>query len=368
MESIKTAAMPLVRVLGRTSKEAPYVLFWTGSRYEMNVKAANLSVIIRASYNVHEQWISVLCDGAPMIRMPLLNGDNEITILKNRNPETMHHIRIVKDTPIMPGDGDHYIELTDILSDGELFPCEPRIRKLVFVGDSITSGEGGCGAQGEADWVSAVFSAVDNYAYMLADDLNADYQSLSQSGWGVCCGWDNDARHNMPKAWHQVCALAKGDGPDRPVRGAEEEYDFKSFEPQAVIINLATNDGNGVNMPPFTDPDTGETFAMTKGEDGKLSEESMAIFCEKTVTFLSDIRCTYPKAKIIWCYGMLGYYMKPAVLTALKLYADCTGDEMPLYVDLPEAVGDSFGSRWHPGKPCHRRAADVLKTVLEKML
>ena len=366
MNSIKSAAMPLVKVLGRTSKEAPYVLFWTGSRYEMDVKAANLSVVIKASFEFHEQWIVVLCDGAPMIRMPLQKGDNVIPILRNRNPETLHHIRIVKDTPVMPGDGDHYIELTDILSDGALYPVAERSRKLLFIGDSITSGEGGSGAQGEADWVPAVFSAVDNYAYMLCDALDADYQVLSQSGWGVVCGYDNDVRHNMPKAWHKVCAIAHGDGPERPVRGAEEEYEFRSFEPEAVIINLATNDGNGVGMPPFTDPETGVAFAMTKDADGQLSKESTAVFAEKAVAFLSDIRCTYPKAKIIWCYGMLGYYMKPAILTALRLYADCTGDEMPIYVDLPEASGDSFGSRWHPGKPCHKRAAEVLAGILRK--
>lgn len=367
MESIKTAAMPLVKVMGRTSAQAPYVLFWTGSRYEMDVKAANLSVVIRASYEMHEQWIAVLCDGAMMIRMPLQKGDNEIMILRNRNPETLHHIRIVKESPIMPGDGDHYIELVDILSDGSLYPVKERTKKFVLVGDSITSGEGGSGAQGEADWVPAVFSAVDNYAYMTAEAFDADYQAISQSGWGVCCGWDNDPRHNMPKAWHQVCALAWGDGPVRSVRGAEEEYDFRAFVPDAVIINLATNDGNGMNMPPFVNPDTGVAFAMTKGENGGLSEESMKVFVERTVTFLSDIRCTYPQAKILWCYGMLGYPMEPAIKKALQIYAEFTGDEMPLYVALPEASGDSFGARWHPGKLCHKRAAETLQKVLEKL-
>ena len=368
MNSIKDTAMPLVKVMGRTSAQAPVVLFWTGSRYEMDVKAANLSVVIKASYEVHEQWIVVLCDGAVMIRMPLQKGDNVIPVLRNRNPETLHHIRIVKDSPVLPGDGDHYIELTDILSDGALYPVKERRRKLVFVGDSITSGEGGSGAQGEADWVSAVFSATDNYAYMTADALRADYQAISQSGWGVCCGYDNDARHNMPKAWHKVCALSRGDGPERDVRGSEEEYRFDAFIPDAVIINLATNDGNGVNMPPFTDPDTGVAFAMTKGPDGGLSDESTEVFTERAVAFLTDIRCTYPAAKIIWCYGMLGYPMKQAILTALHAYSMCTGDEMPLYVELAEAKEDSFGARWHPGRKCHKQAADRLVSVLSAML
>ncbi len=49
------AKLPVeVKILGRTSKEAPDVLFWTGSRYEMNVKASYLTVHIEAAYGGQE--------------------------------------------------------------------------------------------------------------------------------------------------------------------------------------------------------------------------------------------------------------------------------------------------------------------------
>ena len=69
-----------VKILGRTSKEAPDVLFWTGSRYEMNVKASYLTVHIEAAYGGQEQWIAVLVNKALICRMPLLRGENEILI------------------------------------------------------------------------------------------------------------------------------------------------------------------------------------------------------------------------------------------------------------------------------------------------
>ena len=69
-----------VKILGRTSKEAPDVLFWTGSRYEMNVKASYLTVHIEAAYGGQEQWIAVLVNKALICRMPLLRGENEIII------------------------------------------------------------------------------------------------------------------------------------------------------------------------------------------------------------------------------------------------------------------------------------------------
>ncbi len=370
MNSLKQNDFTNVKVLGRTSKQNPYVLFWTGSRYEMNVRAANLSVVITASFGMHEQWIVVTVDGAPMIRMPLAFGANEIAILRNRNPEREHNIRIIKETPVMPNDGDPYIELTGIITDGELLPVPYKKRKLLFIGDSITSGEGAAGAVSEEDWVSAVFSAYDNYAYMTAELLDADYQALSQSGWGVLCGYDNDLRHNLPDHFCKVCSIAYADGPERPVRGAEEDFDFASFQPDAVIINLATNDGNGLTMPPFTNPSTGETFQMKPGEGSILSAECTERFCKKAVAFVSGIRCAYPQAKIFWVYGMLGNPMEPVIRTALSLYRDVTGDDMPEYILLPAAAEDSFGARWHPGHLNHKQASQVisrrLSAVFEK--
>ena len=57
-----------VKILGRTSKEAPDVLFWTGSRYEMNVKASYLTVHIEAAYGGQEQWIAACVPHAAFAR------------------------------------------------------------------------------------------------------------------------------------------------------------------------------------------------------------------------------------------------------------------------------------------------------------
>lgn len=358
----------MVKVLGRTSKDNPYVLFWTGSRFEMNVKASNLSVVLKASFENREQWIAVVIDGEPLIRMPLQKGNNEIALLRNRNAEVLHNIRIIKETPIMPNDGEHYIELLSVKTDGELFLVPERRRKLVFVGDSITSGEGAIGCREEQDWVPQIFSACRNYAYMTADALNAEYQSISQSGWGLVCGYDNDCRHNMPDTWNRVCSIAYADGPERPVRGAEEEYVFSDFEADAVIINLGTNDWNGFSMPAFRNPETGETFAMRKNPDGNFSEESVSIFTERMVSFLGDVRKAYPKAFLLWGYGMLGADMEDVIQKGLRDYAMKSGETCPAYIRLPEAKGETFGARMHPGILCHKQAAEVLTGYLKNIL
>ena len=50
----------------------------------------------------------------------------------------------------------------------------------------------------EQDWIPAFFSSVNNYAVMAADRLNADFRLVSQSGWGIVSGWDNNPHTLLP--------------------------------------------------------------------------------------------------------------------------------------------------------------------------
>ena len=355
-----------VKVLGRTSKEAPDVLFWTGSRYEMNVKGTYLTVHIEAQYGAQEQWIAVLVNGALLCRMPLNHGDNEVIIFRNRNAEETKNVRILKEVQPMQGDGANYIRLTDVETDGELLAvAEPRLR-LVFVGDSITSGEGAMGARNEMDWVAELFSAYDNYAYKTAEALDADYQTVSQSGWGVYCGYNNDIHSNIPGIYDTVCSIVTKDGAG--VCGSSEPMDFEAFRPDAVVINLGTNDSGARNAEAYTDPETGRVYKLDKGEDGTLDEVSLSLFNNAIVAFLRKLRAVHPDAFLLWVYGMLGTDLEGPIRVAIDNYRHESGDERIGYCRLPDTTEEAFGARWHPGHIAHERAAEVLVSELRKNL
>ena len=83
-----------------------------------------------------------------------------------------------------------------------------RNLKIEFIGDSITSGEGATSARKrKLNWISMFFSAENNYAVMVSRALNADIRVSSQSGWGVCCGWNNDPNSAIPPIYGQLCGL-----------------------------------------------------------------------------------------------------------------------------------------------------------------
>ena len=358
--------MDNVKILGRVSEEAPDVLFWTGSRYEMNVRATNLTVHIEADYGMQEQWIAVLVCGVLTCRMPLLRGDNEIIIFRNRNAEETKNVRILKEVQPMPGDGAGYIRLTKIETDGTLKPVAEPACRLVFVGDSITSGEGAIGAKNEMDWVAQLFSGYDNYAYKTAEALSADYQVVSQSGWGVYCGYNNDIHSNIPGIYDRVCAIETVNG--EGVFGSMEPMDFSRFEPDVVVINLGTNDSGACNFEAYTDPETGKVYKLARDESGALNADSAAAFQNAAMAFLSKLRECHPKAHLLWVYGMLGTDMEYSILAAVERYRTESGDEQVSYCRLPDTTPESVGARCHPGHLSHERAAETIVTEIRKIL
>ena len=272
METLETsplAALPAVRVLGRHTSDHPETLFWTAGGLEMLYTGSELWVEWEADYSTMEPWVSVELNGGWISRFALPKGRSRSCLFRGMTPGKAKHVRILKDSQAMFDDPAHLLRATALCHapDGAFLPLpEPKLR-LEFVGDSITSGEGAIGAVGEEDWVGAFFSAENDYARMTADALGAEYRCICQSGWGVLCGWDNDPRHALPGYYTRVCGVAQGGR--NAALGAQAENDFAAWRPDAVIINLGTNDEHAFSNPPWTGPD-GAQHKLRTLPDGRF--------------------------------------------------------------------------------------------------
>ncbi len=366
MTSITKDAWDLVKVHGRTKKGERPTLFWTGSGIELNVKASQLSLVLEASYNTYEQYVTILVNGAMVSRVCLTKGTHEIAVLRNMNRETVYNVRLIRDVLPPAGDWNNYIDVVDILTDGELLPVEERPHKLVFIGDSITCGEGCMGAKQDMDWVSMYFSGYQNYTYMTAEAVDAEYQVVAQSGWGIHSGWDNNVRTAVPKYYTKVCGWLTGDEIEK--RGALEEYDFSEFVPDVVVLNLGTNDASAFDQPAWVEPDTGIAYKQEKREDGTYEEASKKRFADDAIAFLKTLREKHPTAHILWVYGMLGTPLEPVMKETLEAYKEQTGDTNCSYLQLPDTTDETVGSRMHPGYLSHLAASKVLVPRIKELL
>lgn len=325
--------IPHLRILGRTNGSLePVTLFWTASGVELNIKATEVWVKVRSDYEMFEPWADVIVDGALTQRLMINKGEQMICLFRNMEGDKIRNVKLLRDTPAFPTDEKTLFQVLEVQTDGEFCPIEEPKLRMEVIGDSITSGEGGSGAGPEMTWNSFCFNCVDNYAYMAAKELDAVYNCISQSGWGVFCSWEGDEQQAIPLYYDQVCGLLNGE--QNRHLGAFDKWDFQKFQPDVIVVNLGTNDGSG-------------TSDMEKV--GNAVE-----------AFLRKLRERNPGSYILWCYGMLGNGIQPTLENAIRNYKTKSGDERVEFVELPDTLADEFGSRQHPGHKSHEKTAKVL--------
>lgn len=356
-----------LKVHGRTKKcLSPLTLFWTGSALELNVSGSELWVEVEVDYESSEPWISVLINSFPVSRQMLTAGRYWICVFRGMKENTVKNVKIVKELQAMSGEPACSLQIHGVKADGIFHPVEEKTYKLEFIGDSITSGEGAIGAKQEEDWIPMWFSGVYNYAAMTAEALDAEFRILSQSGWGVLTGWDNNPHCNLPEYYDKVCGLLSGE--KNKALGALEEHDFSAWQPDAIIVNLGTNDGGAFHSPEWKDPVTGMVHKQRLNQDGSFYEDDLKTFEGAVENFLRLLRKHNKNADLVWVYGMLGSTMLPAIRNAVESYRLHSGDERVSILQLPETTEDTVGARHHPGIPAHKRIAEVLSVYLKKIL
>lgn len=367
LDIYKVKDMEHLKVWGRTTDcMEPLTLFWTGSAVECNVRASELWIEIEADYETYEPWMSIMINGAYVSRFMLNKGRQWICLFRGMNKEVIKNVKVVKEVQAMSEDELHCMQIHGFKTDGAFLPVEEKQLKIEFIGDSITSGEGSIGAILEEDWISMWFSTQNNYAQMVATEMDAEYRIISQSGWGVYTGWDNNPHSALPLYYEKVCGLLKGQ--KNEALGVLEDYDFTKWQPDIIIINLGTNDGGAFNSPEWRDEKTGESHKQRLNEEGSFNEADLKKFEEAAYTFVVKVRKNNPYAQIVWVYGMLGYPMLEAINRVVTAYQNISGDEKICVLKVPETNATTVGARQHPGVLSHQIAAKCIVEKLNELL
>lgn len=125
-------------------------------------------------------------------------------------------------------------------------------RRIEFIGDSITAGYCNlCKGPGPFDSLDESITggeAQETFALswptVICEQLGAECSTLAWSGLGLiknCCGGET----YMPEIWTRT--LATGDA------GSSNQWDFSSWVPDALVVNLGTNDGGAGKTPEFVE-------------------------------------------------------------------------------------------------------------------
>ena len=369
-----------LEILGRTDQKiSPLTLFWTASGIRMNVKASAVWLEITVDYDRFEPWIDVILDGARTQRRMLdQKGTYRLCVYQGMEADKAREIMILRDTPAMPGDERTLLQINRIDVEGECLPVKKREYKIEFIGDSLTSGEGGCGAQGELCWNSGCFDCVNNYTFMTGQMLNAQYRCISQSGWGVYCSYRGMTEESIPPVYKRVCGLLTGKRNEE--LGAQKDWDFSSWVPDVVVVNLGTNDAGSFYNMGRVDPENGFVDPMRirkeqySKEDGSVHwisipyPEDLELVRRAAAEFVETLREVYPHSLLIWCYGMCEDLLDPMLEGVIRADQEKYGDNRTIYVKIPVTLPEEMGSREHPGETAHRRLAEILSGVIREKI
>lgn len=353
-------------VFGRTFLDRnPLPLFFNNSGIEVNCDGSELWIDVVADFDYAEPWIAYEINGGFIGRQMLMPGETSICLYRGMQPGIIKNVRFYRETQAINGETKLSLAIKGLKTDGNFQPVKAKDYRFEFIGDSITSGEGTYGALDDTEWIPMYMSSSRQYVNMIEKNMNADCRIVSHGGWGVYIGWDNDIRNNIPSVYEKVCGTARGELHEK--LGCQDLYDFKSWQPDAVIINLATNDGTSFDQPPLDIPGVG-AVKMRRDANGDYNREDILTIENAIIDFYKTIRKHNPAAHIVWAYGMLGSFMKPTILEAIDTYSKETNDTNVGFVDLPNTTPETIGSHGHPGVEDNRKAAKAIEDYLRKVL
>lgn len=310
---------------------------WPASGFRLRFRGTGLVLRMReVSYEDvirDTDYLAVYVDQRAPITIALQAGVLDYTVAHGLAPGH-HEVRVLKRTEAEVGT----ITLTALsLEGGGEFSAAPppRPHRMLAIGDSITAGYGIDGPDAFCHYGAGTSNATRTYAFLAAQELDAEYQAIAWSGRGVYRNNDATIPELIPQVFERQLAT-----------DAEPSFSADAYQPTWVVVNLGTND---LSQPNF----------------------ERARFYAAYRAFLIRLRNLYPDAHLVLIVGpMLADDYPPqsralskARRAVLGLVAErrARGDSAISYLEMFGASPEEgYGCDYHPSLATHRRMADAL--------
>jgi len=306
---------------------------WSGTAIEFAFVGTAARIHIQAPGSVFNVFLDG--DTLPSKILDLSESSDSVYLLADHLPAGSHWIRVYKRTEAIFGDA--VFSGIDVIGDSSLAALPaPNVRKIEFIGNSITCGYGDLDSLPENPFDILTEDHSITYAALSARHLKAQERTVCMSGRGIYRNSDNTLTMLLPELYPliQLSSITP--------------WDFSLWTPDIVVINLGTNDfAGGI-------PDS-------------------ASFVDPAIALVKTIHGNYPSAKIILADGPM---LLGNSLTVCRLYLDAVQSEFegtrePAVERLsfaPQTGSLGYGADWHPSRKQHALMAVNLEVKIKAMM
>jgi lysophospholipase L1-like esterase len=322
-----SAADPRIRYTGRIDFSDPTrpAFDWPAVTIEAAFRGPFLGVLLQDGLNSY----NIEIDG----KLTVLHTRPDQTryIVAEGLPGGTHEVRIQKRTETFYGTPQFLgFELAPGQDLATLPP--PPERRIEFIGDSITAGYGSEGTSPTCTFSKETENAGLTYAAMTGKAFEAAYTVIAISGLGVVRNYNTADKMSAGTmlSYYEMTTTDPG----------ALEWDFTRWVPDAVVINLGTND-----------------FSTTPHPEGE-------VFLQGYTELIIKVRNRYPNAHIFAVAGpIMAEPAGPTIRSVVTQMREVLHDDRVHLVAIEntlELSAADYGCDWHPNASGHRKIAEQL--------
>lgn len=309
---------------------------WSGSAIRFQFTGKNLQLLLQGG---DRNYFNVFVDG--QLHEVLHAPADSVYTLKDLKGKGPHQLILQKRTE--GGMGTAFFKGINIEEKASVMPYPvEETRKIEFFGNSITCGYGTEGASRTERFAPNTENVNKSYAFISARAMNAECRVVAHSGLGIVRNYGDKEKISrkipaLPARFDQVLD-----------EDSTAHWDFSKWKPDAVVINLGTNDYS------------------TQPQPDKV------VFQRRYEQFIREIRGVYGNVPIFCVSGPMvnepAYsIVKEMVETTRTLYNDANLYFVGIPLYLLNQTSD-LGSDWHPSYKGQCKMAGHLVPVIGSVL